>query len=139
MQSSEFKNLLWDVLSNTDDVDERGLAKPRTTYKRNLIRGVQQTKKAIKDQLEITIVKAKLDKDGNVLKDEKPDEKKISFNEWMTGKYQGWAEKQQTHTDKNIEFTDKMKEAVRFYYNEREELPSYVDEKTLDEFEGLIL
>lgn len=112
MKTAEQKNLVWDVLTFTDEVNERGERVPRTSFKRQYIRGVLAIKEAIKKQIEVLI--------------EEGDTKKWILGSSIT-EQKPLAER---HTDTEIELTDSMKEAFRHYLKEREELP-LVSEETL--------
>ena len=135
MQSGELKNLIWDIVSNTDDVDEAGKVKPRTYYKKDMIRGVQQIKAAIRDQITVELEKEVKKEDGSVAKESCL----IPFPEFAKGGFADWKLKQEVHTNSiDLVLTDKMKASLKFYYNEREELPTYVTGEILDELEKII-
>lgn len=134
MVSGITKNLIWDILTNTDDVDTNGKLKPRTSYKKDYIRGASQILSAIKDGIFIRCEPSDNDKKSD---SEKIEPITVSVKEYGE-KYKDWKILGEFHSDSEILFSKKMKDALKYYYNDREELPAFANESVIDELESLI-
>lgn len=134
MISGVAKNVIWDILSNTDEVDSNGRPKPRTSYKKDYIRGVSQILTAIKEAILVRCEPSDNDKKAD---EEKVSPVIVSIKEFQE-KHKDWKVLGEFHPDSEIDFSKKMKAALKYYYEDREELPAFGSAAAIDEIEQLI-
>ena len=134
MQSGELKNLIYDILTNTDDVDASGNVVPIKSYKKDYVRGKNQIIKAIKEQIAVEIEVEKTNEDESISKEILV----VSANEFNTKYFGKSTVIRELHTSVDIEFSDRMKAALKYHYNERDELPKFVTDEVLDELEAIL-
>lgn len=127
----ETKNFIYNIITRTDEVDEKGKNVVRSTFNKKHLRGYNEIKNAVINQIEIGLADKK-----KKIETLKPDD-----IEWVPQKdFTPPADKQivaERHTEGDIKLSDTAKEALKHYYDEREEVPPLSDE-ALTEFESLI-
>lgn len=142
IKSSELKNLVWDILTFTDEVGEDGARVPLKTYSKKHFRGVKQLKADLLAQVEVGLLPKDQVNQVNGRWLPKPDVKpeeiqwvKPTPGEKMDENKVAITERHDSEVD--IELSEKGKKALKFYYGEREELIDTTAE-ALDELEKLL-
>lgn len=132
LNTPELKGLILDIVTYEDNVDEKGQRIRRTSYPKPLLRGVAELKKKIQDAMDI----------GFIPNDADPEKTLVTHVEWFQKAEMGMATPNlkpviDRHSAKQIEITPQALQALKHYYNDRQDLPE-VSEKTLDELEALL-
>lgn len=142
IKTSELKNLVWDILTFTDEVEEDGARVPRKTYSKKHFRGVKQLKSALLAQVEVGLLpKDRVDQVNNRWLP-KPDVKSEEIT-WVKPTPGEKADEnmvaitERHDSEVDIELSEKAKKALKFYYGEREELIDTTAD-ALDELEKLL-
>ena len=126
----EVKSFIYDVISLEDRVNGNQQPVARATYNKQQIKGVLALKNAIRDQVEVQVADKTIPKD----KLEEKDIQWIPYSQMDNKKSHILGER---HTQAEIELTDKMLAALKYYYKDRDELPTCSLE-TLEEVEKIV-
>ena len=127
--TGELKNCVYFILRMSENVDERGLPIPFRTWPNEYHRGAM---KFIGKIMQAAKFQWLLKKENQGTPDELVwlfDTDKAPDGAMRTGTYE--------LQESKIEVTEEEKEALRYFYKKRKELPE-MSEKTLDELEALV-
>ena len=116
IKEPDLKLLIWNTISFTGEVDENEKPVSRTTFKKDLVRGIKQLKKAIRSSAEVGFVDEKLN--GNA-KESDISWAKVEGFEIPEGK----VKHAERLTDIEIDLEDKMVAAFKHYYDELDGIP----------------
>lgn len=130
IKSPELKKIIYNIIAFTDEVNAKKESVSRTTFKKEYARGALSLKDKIFNAIELGLIDSSKDKidsadeiEWHLVKDYKP----------VDGK-KPWAER---HTEVSMDIDDKELKALKYYYNERDELPA-ASSDSLDELEKLL-
>jgi len=115
------KKAILNIVSFTDEVNEQGNPAPRKSYKKDYLRGVLEIKNAVVDVMEVGVKEGKEVVYKPVKDVMKEDQGNIVEERYL---------------DTEIELSDKALKALKYYYDERDELEE-MPVQALEELEGL--
>ena len=137
---SSTKNLIFNVIQFSDEVDEKGNLLPRSSYKKEHLKGALEIKRKINEQIEVPFVPK--DKKEEELKEEDvvwiPSKAVMDVTE---GEKYNLKEMRQIRNggryknESDLELSEKAKQALKYNYKDREELPDSITEEALEELE----
>ena len=126
----ELKNLIYYLVTFENDLKEDGTRVPRTLYPKKHLRGVKEIKESISAQLEVAVAPA--DKKREELKNEDITWVKLKDYKKESGNAIG-----ERHTDAEIDFSNAAREAIKYYYEQADEITD-ISIPALDELETLL-
>lgn len=126
------KSFIYDILTFEDAVDANSKPVKRTHFQKSLLRGVSEVKKLIADAMEVGLIPEGSPAQGFLI-----DQIKWISVDVMKEPFPGLKAIAERHTDRSIEISEKGIEAIRHYYNEREEV-SEIPVDAWDELENIL-
>lgn len=130
--TSNQKSFAFHVIAYTDEVDVDGKQKMRTSFKKDHHRGAQQLLKALRDQSIVLYVEI-----------DPKDNSESDIRTCTLFEYQSDPRNKkvvaESHKDAPIVLTEKMINALAYYYKEAEELPAFALDETVEAIEQIIL
>lgn len=141
MTNPKVKQLIFDVINFSDEVDENGQTLPRKTFKKDLYRAVVNLNKKLEDHAEYAV-----DSQGVYKKAQEEGRKVLTPEEAATIVFK--AKKDVTEgeavfvgslrfTEAVLDLTDEDKKVIRHYWKECSDIKD-VGMEALDEFEALL-
>lgn len=124
INNGDTKKLIMDVMLFSDDVNEKGERLRRQTFKKDHLWGIREIKDKISEHVEVAVVS----------EDGKETFKWIKAKEYKPEDGRAVAEK---YNDGEIEFSEKALNALKFYFNDREDVIE-VNKESLEEIESVL-
>lgn len=135
VSNPELKSLLFNLVTFTDLVDEKGSPVKRSSFKKEHYIGVSRLVKLIQSDVVVYVSKEGVDKPKQELLIDDVEELKIKdLDASMKSRVVG-----EKHSDLDLELDSKMLDAVKVCYKDRDELPILNDaEKVMELLEELL-
>lgn len=129
---SQTKQLLFDLITYTDDVSKEGKPIPRERFDDTYLRGMLGVEEKLRAHAEFGVLEKGTDLEG--ITDEDTQVEWISFKNLDRAKHQVAFVR---YLDGDMEFTEKERDAIAWCYNDRKKKPR-TSLKALDEIEVLL-
>ena len=141
MTNPKVKQLIFDVINFSDEVDEKGATLPRKTFKKEFYKTIVELNKKLDDNAEWAV-----DVEGVMNKAKEEGRKTLTAEEVATIVYKAKKDVGEgdaifvssiRFTEAEMELTEAEKKAIKYYWEECSEIKD-VGIEALDEFEALL-
>lgn len=131
------KNFMYDIIYFEDEVKADGTKVPRTTFNKSVYKGYKSLETKLRSQIDVVL--APIEKERKDLVD--ADLEHVQLDEFIKNQREILKNKQYISEmfkrEDEIELTDAERKALKFFFQDREEIRS-IDLELYDQFEQLI-